>query len=170
MYRLVTRDFLVSFLLVVLLALAPAGSVASADQPGGTVDLVVSNLRYCREHPCRATDSAYLRGPAGPIPGTDNPAAIVEVAPGENVIWTYRDDACDLIRCAGHEVRFEDGTPQGTVPVGYMPSGPARATITWVVPADASPGSVIRYFCNVETHWKEGLTGGFRVVAKSFSV
>lgn len=162
MHRLVTRLFLV---LSLLLALAPAGR-ASAEQPGGTVDLVVSNFRYCRQHPCQAMDSAYLRGPTGPIPGTDNPATIVEVAPGGTVAWMYQDDACDLIRCAGHEVRFENGTPEGTVPVGFMPAGPERATITWVVPADSQPGSVIRYFCNVETHWKEGLTGAFRVVAK----
>jgi hypothetical protein len=47
--------------------------------------------------------------------------------------------------------------------------------MTWVVPADAKPGSVIRYFCNVRDqsatvpggvpHWLDGMTGGLKVVA-----
>ena len=134
---------------------------------GGETKLVVSNFRYCPQAPCEAGDYAYLRGPTGPVSGTDNTAAVVEVAPGDTVTWSYHDEICDLTACPGHEVRFENGTMAGSVPVGFMAAGPhGESTISWTVPADAKPGTVVRYFCDVQTHWKEGLTGAFRIVGR----
>jgi plastocyanin len=128
---------------------------------GGETNLVVSNFRYCPQAPCEAGDYAYLRSPAGPISGTDNTAAFVDVAPGEFVTWKYADELCDATQCPGHEVRLENGDKGLTV--GSMEARPGES-ITWTIPADAKPGTVLRYFCDVQTHWKEGLTGAFRIV------
>jgi hypothetical protein len=122
----------------------------------------VSNFRFCTQAPCLPTSSAYLRGPAGPIAGTDNEEAFLVVAPGDTATWTYRDDACDLARCPGHEVRIEDGTPEGTR-VGFMPAVAGEATLTWVVPAGAAPDSVIRYFCRLSPSTGT-TTGAFRIL------
>jgi hypothetical protein len=135
----------------------PGTDSASAD---ADVNLVVSNFRYCPQAPCEAGDSAYLRTPSGPVEGTDNSANFVDAAPGQSVTWKYADQLCDVTQCPGHEVRLENGDTG--LPVGAMGAGPGES-ISWTIPADAKPGTVLRYFCDIQTHWKEGLTGAFRI-------
>jgi hypothetical protein len=166
--------------IALVLGVAPA---AAAD--GHTVALVVSSSHYCRHAPCTPVlDAGYLRLPSGPVVGSDNPRATIEVEPGDTVVWTYRDkEYCDPVTqpstndvydCKGHEVRFENGTPQGTAPIGFLPARSGPVAITWTVPADAQPGTRIRYFCSlsdaqypadlVTTHYPYGMTGIFQVV------
>jgi hypothetical protein len=151
-------------ILVALTTLAPAGlptDAAASARSGGEVELVVSNFRYCREAPCQAEDYAYLRTPGGPVEGTDNEAVWIDAAPGDTVTWKYSDQLCDLTACPGHEVRLENGD-QGLT-VGSMEAKPGQS-ITWTIPTDYKPGDVVRYYCDIQTHWKEGLTGAFRIV------
>jgi hypothetical protein len=73
--------------------------------------------------------------------------------------------------CTGHTVTLEDGTTGGRR-IGFLAARQGPHTISWVVPRDATPGSVIRYFCNVRDeympggmpHWLVGMTGGFTIV------
>src|SRR2546423_15187282 len=86
--------------------------------PGGyfgqaeTTEVSVENFRFCSRI-CRVDSMAYVRTPAGPVPGTDNPRAVVYMQPGAPSTWTYRDRGCDLVRCPGHDIRIEDGTGDG---------------------------------------------------------
>jgi hypothetical protein len=156
-----TRLILVG-LAVLAAAALPTTAPASAET-GGETKLVVSNFRYCPQAPCEADDYAYLRTPGGPIEGTDKTENFVDVAPGDVVTWNYSDQLCDLTACPGHEVRLENGG-QGLT-VGSMEAKPGQS-ITWTIPADYKPGDVVRYFCDIQTHWKEGLTGAFRIVSR----
>ena len=137
--------------------------VGSASAGGAReISLVVSNFRYCHKAPCQFDDSAYMRTPAGPVQGMDRPSKFVDAAPGDSVRWNYADELCDATACPGHEVRLENG---GTgVSVGSM-DAVKGASITWTIPDDAKPGTVLRYYCDIQTHWKEGLTGAFRIVS-----
>lgn len=186
-------------------ALAPGASASTAGvagvgraqtatpSSGAKVDLVISNYQFCRQAPCLwPTEAAYVRGMSGPLNGTDNLNKFVAVSPGETITWTYEDTAapggpesCDFygtppypddetLWCLGHAVTLEDGTAEGWM-LGFLAARSGPGTITWVVPADAKPGSVIRYFCNVRDlsatvpggvpHWRDGMTGGLKVVA-----
>jgi hypothetical protein len=152
---------------VLMLAGLLAGATASpAVAEGNRVDIVVSNGHYCRQDPCQFfMDAGYNRTPDGPVAGTDNRRMMVEVSPGDTVVWTYRDTGfCDpfadvpLADCKGHEVRFEDGTRDGAEPVGFMPALSGPVTVTWPVPADAQPGSLLRYFCSMESEIVAGIS------------
>jgi hypothetical protein len=170
-------------------SIRPSGGEVPA--PGRAVALVVHNFRYCHQEPCDVVgDQAYVRGFDGPVEGLANPGAFVDVSPGDRVTWTYRDSvACDLftvplIDCPGHNMVLEDGTREGGQVVGVLPARSGPRQVGWVVPADARPGSVIRYFCSIRSAWLTqdgwplgidvlsvhalyGMTGVFKVVEKA---
>lgn len=137
--------------------------------PGGagstTVDLTMSNFRYCAATTCSPADQGYVRTSSGPVAGSDNPHAVIDVPQGSTVRWIYRDagpGSCDFFaQCPGHNVRFEDGTSDGAK-VGFAKarSGPTEITATITQPA----GTLIRYFCTVNNHYETGMTGILRVV------
>ncbi len=188
----------VAFLLVAALALVGA-STSTAGATGGRpvqaptsssgtdIGIVMSNFQFCRQAPCQwPSDAAYARGPSGPLEGTDNPNKFVAVSPGDTITWVYEDTgpgSCDALGappypddeglvCPGHSVALENGTAEGEM-VGFLTARSGRVTLTWVVPAEAKPGSAIRYFCNVRDldavfpggspHWM--MTGGLKVIA-----
>lgn len=153
-------------LLLLVVPLAPA----TADPGGGEpVRIWVSNFRFCPQAPCQATDQAYVRVEGGPTPGTDNAEAFVPVRPGDTVVWIYGDtDGCDRFdtppaHCPGHGVQFESD-PLGVGWVGLMPARRGEVTLTWKVPAEAPPGHVLRYYCDVNNHYTLGVTGALAVV------
>jgi hypothetical protein len=149
-----------------MLALVPLGGHPgeAPPYPGGffgqseTADVSVESLRFCIRV-CRVDSVAYLRTPAGPLPGSDNPRAVVYMQPGARFSWTYRDQTCDVLGCGGHDLRLEDGTADGQ-PVGLVSAD--HQSLAWSVPADARPESVIRYFC--ARHAGAGMTGAFQVL------
>jgi hypothetical protein len=134
--------------------------------PGGffgqdeTPVVSTENFRFC-VRPCRPDSVGYLRSPAGPVPASDNPRAVVYMQPGAQFIWTYHDSGCDLVRCAGHDIRIEDGTAEGH-PVGQVTAETGHDRLGWTIPADARPESIIRYFC--ARHASLGMTGAFQVL------
>ena len=84
--------------------------------------------------------------------------------------WTYHDvgpGSCDFFQqCPGHNVRFEDGTSDGAKIGGARArSGATEITATITQPA----GTLIRYFCSINNHYQEGMTGILRVVARAGS-
>ncbi|MEW6474720.1 MAG: hypothetical protein AB1679_20900 [Actinomycetota bacterium] len=149
-------------ILALLFAVLPMG----APYPGGvfgqgqTCDISVENFRFCIRQ-CRPDSVAYLRTPAGPVPGSDNPRAVAYMQPGANVTWTYRDRGCDLLRCTGHDIRIEDGTAEGRR-IGLVNPERRHETLAWAIPPDAEPESIIRYFC--ASHGAYGMTGAFQVL------
>jgi hypothetical protein len=179
------------------LALDASAASAGSGQMGASrpspLHLAISNYQYCRQAPCRyPTDAAYRRTTSGPVAGTDNPSKFVAVSPGQAIIWTYEDTAtggpasCDFygtppypsdpsFACIGHAVSLENDTADGTA-IGYeLPARQGRQTVSWTVPLDAKPGSLIRYFCAVRDgyvpgglpHWFYGMTGGLIVMNPS---
>jgi len=77
--------------LAVLLVIggAPIGEPhAAADS---TVDVTMSNFRYCTTPTCSPADQGYVRLSSGPVAGSDNPNSIVDVPEGSTVQWVYRD-------------------------------------------------------------------------------
>ncbi|MCA1842896.1 MAG: hypothetical protein LC792_06830 [Actinobacteria bacterium] len=145
----------------------PSEPVGSAvPYPGGffgqaeTTVVSVENFRFCT-HRCGPDSVAYARTPAGPVPGTDNPRAVVYMQPGAQFTWTYRDTGCDLLRCTGHDIRIEDGTAAGRQ-IGQVTAETGRGSLSWTIPADAEPESMIRYFC--ARHAVFGMTGAFEVL------
>jgi plastocyanin len=91
---------------------------------------------------------------------------MVDVAEGGTVRWVYRDvgpGSCDSVaQCPGHNVRVEDGTPEGMrIGAARARTGPTAITFTLTQKA----GSLIRYFCSVNDHYQTGMTGIIRVVA-----
>jgi plastocyanin len=154
------RWFSACAVLAIVFGLAPA---AGGSAPERVVDIAISNFRFCSAAPCHPQDQAYVRAGSGNVEGTDNPAAFVEVHPGDTVVWTYQDGTCDQLtadprRCPGHEVVFE---PQGKV--GFLPARQGKVAVRWRVPDDAIAGHVLRYYCDLDEHWAVGLTGGLRV-------
>lgn len=175
--------------ILVAAALCPRTAWASATVTRPALQLAISRYQFCREAPCRyPTEAAYRRTPSGPISGTDNPSTFIAASPGQTIIWTYEDTAdgglvsCDFygtppypsdptLACIGHAVHLEDGTAQGRE-LGTLPARQGPGTITWTVPPDAKPGSLIRYFCNTRDryvpggvpHWLLGMTGGLTVM------
>lgn len=152
---------------VLALGLFPAGPLAGegrAAEPG-TVELTISNFRYCRASSCTPADQGYVRSESGPVAGSDNPAGIIDVPAGSTVQWVYRDGFCDSIEeCSGHNVVFEDGTSEGTnAGFAQARNGPTSisATIT------QQPGELIRYFCSINDHYQYGMTGILRVVSSA---
>jgi hypothetical protein len=137
-----------------------------APYPGGffgeaeTTVVSVENFRFC-SGVCRADSVAYVRTPAGPVPGSDNPRAVVYMQQGAEFTWTYRDRACDLLRCTGHDLRLEDRTADGR-PIGLVTAETGHDTLSWTIPQDAEPESIIRYFC--ARHGNVGMTGAFQVL------
>lgn len=121
--------------------------------------ITVSNLRFCHSSLCDPTDSAYLRGPTGPVPGADNNRAFTLVHPGDTVTWHPGDGLCQVASC-DHDLRIEEGTIAGRS-FGVMRSDPGVDAPAFRIPDDAEGGSVIRYFC--ATHGAAGMTGAFRV-------
>jgi hypothetical protein len=138
-----------------LVLAAPAAPVSAV---GTTVNLDMSNLRFCRQAPCLPTDQAYLRNPSGgPVPGTDNPTTIIDVPSGAKVVWTYKDHLCDQFSiCPGHMVMIENGTSAGR-PVGMAPARQGPTTVFYKV--TEAPGTFIHYFCNINQHDQYGQTG-----------
>ena len=134
-----------------------------------TVNLTVSNFRFCSGNSCLPFDFVYVRNPTGN--GLLNQNALAAtlifrevVHPGDTVVWTYRDSLCDAIAgCPGHAVCFENGTADGACGNRLLNarSGPVSASFT--VPAATPSGTLIRYFCNVNAHYAFGMTGALLV-------
>jgi hypothetical protein len=149
---------------------APSRPASTAPPPltVPTTLLEVSRFRYCNNAPCDPDAQGYVRGPSGPV--YDNPAGRIRIVPGRRVTWTYVDDLCDAfsappLDCPGHEVRLENGTAEGSAPLGTLPARSGPVSFEWYVPLDAQPGSLIRFFCSIKNHYALGLTGVFEVVA-----
>lgn len=140
------------------------GSVQAKE--AGTVELSMSNFRYCAGTTCTPADAGYMRSENGPVPGTDNPHGIVEVPEGSTVRWVYRDvgpGSCDFFeQCPGHNVRFEDGSAEGRS-VGAVKSRSGTVAITATI--NQKSGELIRYFCSINDHYQLGMTAILRVVA-----
>lgn len=150
---------------VVLVLFGPAvGDAGGAT--AGAVELTMSNFRYCEGTACTPADAGYLRSETGPVAGTDNPAAIVDVPQGSTVRWVYRDagnpGACDSFeQCPGHNVVIEDGSAKGKSK-GFVKSRSGEAAITTTITQNA--GELVRYFCSINEHYQLGMTGILRVV------
>jgi hypothetical protein len=157
--------------LPVLLAPAP---VAAEPAGASTVRIWASNFRYCLERPCQLDDQAYVRHEGGPTPGTDNPDAFTPVRPGDTVVWVYGDQECDSFSatapttCPGHEVEFEPDIFGGGW-IGLMPARRGEVTLKWKVPEEVPAGHVLRYFCNVNGHFRLGVTGALVVAGAAGS-
>lgn len=127
-----------------------------------TVEVTISNFRYCVADACTPLDQAYLRADSGPVVEAVNPLAPIAVTAGQTVRFTYADTACDAIDgCPGHDVRWENGTPDGSEQLGYaerMSSDSFELTI----PEDAA-GRTLLFFCDVSNHWRFGMTAAFAV-------
>jgi plastocyanin len=150
----------------VLVVAGPAvGSVQGAEAK--TVELTMSNFRYCAAMTCTPADAGYLRTENGPVSGADNPHGIVDVPEGSTVKWVYRDvgpGSCDSFeQCPGHNVKFENGTAGG-LGKGFAKARSGTTTITATINQKA--GELIRYFCSVNNHYQTGMTGILRVVAR----
>jgi hypothetical protein len=134
--------------------------------PGGffgqaeTTVISIENFRFCIRV-CQPDSVAYLRTPAGPVPGSDNPRAVVYMQKGAQISWTYHDTGCDLLRCTGHDIRIEDGTAHGR-PIGLLAAQTDHQSLSWTIPVDTQPESIIRYFC--ARHGMFGMTGAFQVL------
>ena len=155
----------------VLALLMLVGGPAVVDANGaapGTVELTMSNFRYCAGQTCSPLDQGYVRSSDGPVPGTDNPKGIIDIPEGSTVTWVYRDTgpgSCDFFEgCPGHNVRIEDGTSEGTR-VGAAKSHSGATTITTTITQKS--GTLIRYFCSINKHYQTGMTAILRVVAPS---
>lgn len=140
----------------VILSVGPNEAASAAPK----VKLSISNFRFCTAETCSPLDTGYLRGADGPVMGTDNPLAIVDVKRGVVVSWIYRDGFCDMLGCPGHNVVFENGTPNGTRK-GFVASGKTGKAINVKITQKA--GTTIRYFCSVNNHYQDGMTGILRV-------
>jgi hypothetical protein len=146
---------------------SPAATRPSIAYPPPTTLLEISRFRYCNNAPCDPDAQGYVRGPSGPV--ADNPAGVIRTIPGRRITWTYADDACDSfatapLDCPGHEVRLENGTPEGSAPLGHLSARSGAVSFEWYVPRGAKPGTLIRYFCSIKNHYALGLTGVLEVV------
>jgi plastocyanin len=126
------------------------------------VKVTISNFRFCKADSCSPLDIGYLRTDSGPVMGTDNAQATIDVKRGATVVWTYRDASCDgfMGGCPGHNVVFENGSPTGSRK-GFAPANKGAKTISVKITQKA--GTMIRYFCSVNNHYQEGMTGILRV-------
>jgi plastocyanin len=134
-----------------------------------TVNLTVSNFRFCSGNQCLPIDFVYVRNPTGNGLLHQNALAATivfrrVVHPGDTVVWTYRDSLCDAIGgCPGHAVCFENGTPDGDCTGRMLNARSGPVTVSYTVPASTRPGTLIRYFCNVNAHYVFGMTGSLLV-------
>ena len=159
---------------VALLALAlavPLGALL----PGraATVNLTVSNFRFCEGSSCLPTNIVYVRNPTGN--GLINQNALAAtlifrkvVHAGDTVVWTYRDSFCDMLNtaplvCPGHRVCFENGTALGDCGNRTLNARSGAVTVSWTVPAGTKSGRLFRYFCNINNHYVFGMTGALLV-------
>ena len=127
----------------------------SAQAKAPKLNLVIDNFRFCAASPCTPLDAGYLRTDTGPVSGTDNPLATIDVKRGTTVVWTYMDSFCNAISgCPGHNIYFENGG--AGVKKGFTPSNTSK-TIT--VKITQKPGTTIRYYCTVNGHYMLGMTG-----------
>ena len=151
------------------LALAvPLG--ASLPGHASIVNFTVSNFRFCHRASCLPTDFVYVRNPTGnglisknAFAGTIIVRTVVHA--GDTVVWTYNDSFCDGISgCPGHEVCFENGTAGGDCGTRIMDArnGP-RKVVSFTIPANTKRGTLLRYFCNINTHYVFGMTGALLV-------
>jgi plastocyanin len=139
-------------LAAVCTALLPGAAQAKAPK----LQLTISNFRFCQSSTCTPLDVGYLRTDTGPVSGTDNPMATINVKRGTTVVWTYRDATCDALGgCPGHNIWFENGGVG--VKKGMVPSNKGPKTIT--VKISQKAGTTIRYFCTVNGHYMLGMTG-----------
>jgi plastocyanin len=134
-----------------------------------TVNLTVSNFRFCERTSCLPTDVVYVRNPTGNGLLHQNALAATLVLrtlvhAGDTVVWTYRDSICDAIGgCPGHAVCFENGTVEGACGNRVLNARSGPVTVSFTVPAATRPGTLIRYFCNVNSHYLFGMTGALFV-------
>jgi hypothetical protein len=134
--------------------------VAAQAKAPPRVQLTISNFRFCKAASCSPLDTGYIRTDTGPVSGTDNPQGTIDVKRGSVVVWTYRDSFCDAIsECPGHNIYFENGG--AGVKKGMVPSNKGPRTIT--VKATQKTGTLIRYYCTVNGHYMEGMTGILRI-------
>ncbi len=124
-------------------ASAPATRPATTYPPPTTL-LEVSRFRYCNNAPCDPDAQGYVRGPSGPV--YENHVGRIRILPGRRVTWTYADDLCDSfsappLDCPGHEVRLENGTAEGSTPLGTLPARSGRVSLEWYVPRHAPVAS-----------------------------
>lgn len=149
-------------LALLLVAGGPLAAEGAAQAP--TVELSMSNFRYCAASSCTPADQGYVRSDSGPVAGTDNPASVVEVPQGSTVEWVYRDTgpgSCDSFEeCPGHNVVLEDGTADGNSQ-GFVDARSGEGVISTTI--TQAPGETVRYFCSVSDHYQLGMTGLLRV-------
>ena len=159
-------------ILCFLLLAFPLGSAVPSR--AATLDLTISNFRFCEGESCLPIDFVYIRNPTGNglIHQNALAATIIfrkVVAPGDTVVWTYRDAICDAITgCPGHSVCFENGTVEGdcgapAVPERFAAARSGPVTVTYTVPATTKRGTLLRYFCNVNDHYLFGMTAALLV-------
>jgi len=162
--KLIAHTIKATVLTGLLVLALPAVGRAGAE--AGTVELTMSNFHYCAGPSCSPADQGYVRTKNGPVAGTDNPSAVVDVPEGATVKWTYRDvgpGSCDFFQqCPGHNVRLENGSEKG-IGVGFTKARSGTGVISTTI--DQPVGTLIRYFCNVNDHYQLGMTGLLRVVA-----
>lgn len=134
-----------------------------------TLNVTISNFRYCQGDQCLPFDFVYLRNPTGNGLINQNAFAATlifrdQVKPGDTVVWTYKDSLCDAVGgCPGHAVCFENGTAEGDCGDRITPARSGPVTVSYTVPASTKPGTLIRYFCNVNGHYMFGMTGALWV-------
>jgi hypothetical protein len=156
------RIALATLVLAVPLGVAAPGRAA-------TVNIDVSNFRFCPAAPCLPTDVVYVRNPTGNGLIWQNALAATllfrtEVHPGDTVVWTYKDTLCDGIGgCPGHAVCFENLTPEGDCGTRILPARSGAVTVSFTVPTNAKNKTLLRYFCNVNNHYVFGMTGALLV-------
>jgi plastocyanin len=151
---------------VAMSALVLALPLAAA-LPGraATVNLNVSNFRYCQRDACLPTDVVYVRNPTGNGLLFKNAIAATllfrtVVHRGDTVVWTYNDSTCDAITgCPGHAVCFENGTAEGDCGNRIMNARSGPVTVSFTVPANTKKNTLLRYFCNINSHYVFGMTG-----------
>jgi plastocyanin len=164
----VGRSLLASGLALVLAALGPPEVGSAGAQSSDTVELTMSNFRYCAAASCTPADQGYVRTKSGPVAGSDNPGAVVDVPEGAAVRWIYRDTgpgSCDsFAQCPGHNVVVDDGSAEGAN-LGFTRARRGEATIVTTINQPA--GTVIRYYCSVNDHYQLGMTGVLRVTART---
>jgi hypothetical protein len=158
-----TKLRLVAAAMLGLASFVPAGNAVMAKPKPKPVTLTISNFRFCKAASCTVTDVGYLRSDSGPVSGTDNSRATVDVRTGATVVWTYKDTQCDgaqtePLSCPGHNIWFE--SPGRKIGFAAARSGPSKITTK----ITGRPGSTIRYYCSVNNHYLEGMTGILRVV------
>jgi hypothetical protein len=153
------RKAWIGVVLMSLVAMVFPAAVDAATKPP-RVSLTMSNFRYCKASECSPTDIGYLRTDSGPVMGTDNPQATIDVKRGSIVVWVYRDAQCDgADGCPGHNIYYENGATG--VRKGMAPARKGLRTITARV--TEKRGTTIRYFCTVNGHYMIGMTGILRV-------